>query len=322
MTRPPRLQAAAARFEAGLPGLRTGTHPPGGVLSIRDADGWTTHYTGSDFRSEGAGPLGPDSVWPVASLAKQFTAVATLRLLDRNGHSLGTAVGDLLPAWAGHRNLTVGHLLYHHSGLADDPAAAAGTAPDLAGASPLGEPGSDFHYANINYVLLASIVRVLANTSFRDAMTETVLVPAGLDQSVFDPGRRTVDGASWTSDGWRRETPQTSERGPAGLYMSLSELQTWHAALHDGRFGATVMERMNTAGRLADGRLGLYGGGQFVFRHQGIAYFCHMAQSGSIAGYLLRTRCPDTALIALTNSNCPNLGDLCWDLAPLAFARS
>jgi CubicO group peptidase (beta-lactamase class C family) len=63
-------------------------------------------------------PLTPDAVFRIASLTKQFTAVAIMMLAERGQLSIDAAIEVYLPDWpARGRTITVRHLLNHTSGV-------------------------------------------------------------------------------------------------------------------------------------------------------------------------------------------------------------
>ncbi|MEP3342007.1 MAG: serine hydrolase domain-containing protein, partial [Hyphomicrobiales bacterium] len=180
-------------------------------------------------------------------------------------------------------------------------------------------PDAGFNYANANYILLAEIVARLAECPFTDAVSQKVLIPAGLDCSAFDMSRLTVVGARWLLNDWCCTPTVSSMPGPGGMYLSLRQLQRWQAALHDGTFEEAVLAQLNTAGRLPDGALGKYGGGQFVLRRGEQEFYCHLGKDGPVSTYLLRTSHPDMAMIALANGDCSNISQICWDIFPRVY---
>src|ERR1700677_795812 len=63
-------------------------------------------------------PLTPDAVFRIASLTKQFTAVAIMMLAERGQLSIDAPIETYLPDWPGRgRTVTIRHLLNHTSGV-------------------------------------------------------------------------------------------------------------------------------------------------------------------------------------------------------------
>src|SRR5436190_15965362 len=65
-------------------------------------------------------PISSASVFPVASISKQFTAMSILLLVERGKLSLDDEVKKFFPEWAyTEQPITIRHLLNHTSGLRD-----------------------------------------------------------------------------------------------------------------------------------------------------------------------------------------------------------
>src|SRR5204863_6016480 len=60
-----------------------------------------------------------DTLWPLASISKSYTASTVMALVERGALTLDTAVSSVLPAFAGggREQVTLRHLLTHTAGL-------------------------------------------------------------------------------------------------------------------------------------------------------------------------------------------------------------
>lgn len=136
-----------------------------------------------------------DSPVRIASISKLVTALAVMRLVDRGQLDLDRDVSDYLgwrlrhPGWPD-TPITLRLLLSHRAGLLDG---------DDRYVIPLGQtlrarlaelelwdmahaPGSDwFHYANINFPVVASVIEAASGERFDRAMTRLVFRPLKLD---------------------------------------------------------------------------------------------------------------------------------------------
>lgn len=146
------------------------------------------------------------SLFAVASVGKTMTAVAVLRMIERNELRLDDRVTEVLADvdlgdLDGIDGVTIYHLLTMTSGLADyytdDHVAAAIRNPDR-WRTPLGAlafaadapasfaPGDGFDYSNTNYLLLGLICEAVSGDSYAEVMTREVFGPAGMtDSFVF-----------------------------------------------------------------------------------------------------------------------------------------
>lgn len=132
----------------------------------------------------------------MASVSKQFTALAVYRLIEKGLLSFDTPIGDLLDGLAPvPARVTVGQLLTHSSGLWDYE----GLIPrdlqqQLSDADVLelirGQeqtyfpPGSQFRYSNTGFCLLSLVVERVSGQPYAEYMKQHLFVPFGMDLGV------------------------------------------------------------------------------------------------------------------------------------------
>lgn len=131
----------------------------------------------------------------IASISKLVTAIGVMRLVDQRKLSLDRDVSDYLgwslrhPAFPA-RPITLRHLLSHQSGLIDGGELyliPLGTTIQQRLADPrvwdnAHAPGSGwFHYANLNFPVVASVIERVTGERFDVAMSRLVLKPLKLD---------------------------------------------------------------------------------------------------------------------------------------------
>lgn len=165
-------------------------------------------------------PMTPELHHRVGSIAKTFTTVALLRLVEKGIIDLDAPIGRYLPEFVpGPRGeaITVRMLANHTSGLNEylpviyDSLRAfpnlAQTSPRSlveqrftrfsrrelitigVGAPPAGEPGGlPGRYSNTNYLLLAELFESVIGTSAEEHIRAEVIEPAGLDETYFSAG--------------------------------------------------------------------------------------------------------------------------------------
>jgi len=145
----------------------------------------------------------PGARLAVASITKQFTAAAVLRLEERGRLRLDDPVSRYLPdapsAW---RGMTIFHLLSHTAGfqgLQTPPSARrpAVQSPDgtVAGfvnalfAEPLERPpGAAFNYTNSDYWVLGHLIQTLTTQSYERFIQDNILTPLGMKSTTLDTG--------------------------------------------------------------------------------------------------------------------------------------
>jgi CubicO group peptidase (beta-lactamase class C family) len=155
-------------------------------------------------------PLQTDSMFPLMSISKPFTAAAVLCLVEDGLLSLKHPITDYLPEITapGADQVLIADLLSHTSGYDDDvvlahvkarldaqvpvPDPASGQHPHTnrviryAGDAPLSRPpGEAMSYFNFGYVLLSDIVRRVSARPFHEFVESRIFGPLGMKDSTF-----------------------------------------------------------------------------------------------------------------------------------------
>jgi CubicO group peptidase (beta-lactamase class C family) len=227
----------------------------------------------------GEPPPDAQSIFPLGSISKQFTAALVLALADQDKVELDAPVGRYLPEWfAGEPELRVEHLLWQTSGLADflwlpgyrklgdDPATPISAYVALGAAEPRRfAPGARWAYSNTNYKALALIAERAGGAPFDRLLESHVLRPLGIKGIVACHDLRPeqiVPGLS--QDGHPRplDASRAAYVGDGGLCGSATALAAWLErafASRDGR--PATMSRLARPVRLDDGTVVPYGYG-------------------------------------------------------------
>lgn len=187
---------------AGIPGLALGLARDGDVIDIRP-------YGLADERA--AHPVGPDTLFHIASITKTVTALATTLLAQDGRLGLDDPIaGHLDFEIAGGANadrITWRHLLMHTSGLSDrvyyetDFRSRGTDSPVslrdflLAYLAPggrytgtgnlIGVPGAQWNYCNVGYGLLGYLAQRVVGEDLRDWMKDRLFRPLGLKQMTW-----------------------------------------------------------------------------------------------------------------------------------------
>ncbi len=171
-------------------------------------------------------PAAADTLWPLASISKSYTAAATMALVERGLLTLDTTVTSVLPAFRGdgRERVTLRHLLTHTSGLVyESPEMERRLVAHTPLESLLDEayrypllfaPGSRVSYSDYGFALIGRLASVAAGRPFPELVHDLVLAPAGLHDTFFPlpPAQRQrvahvsgslgagTDGAMYSSD--------------------------------------------------------------------------------------------------------------------------
>lgn len=195
----------------------------------------------------------PGSVVRIASLTKQFTAVAVLTLVEDGLVSLDSSLKTYLPDAPPHwRGITLRQLLSHTSGLTSDMTPvlrhmtddmAPGELVSLFAGMPLSAvPGTAWRYSNLNYWILGLVIEKATHKSYADYVQERVLRPAKLVRTRYGhhraiiPGRTAgyeIDRAGCIHNA--RYFSSSLGYAAGGFISTPLEMSKWYEALSQGR---------------------------------------------------------------------------------------
>ena len=257
---------AAARA-AGPAGLSAVQHAPiddaiGKAMAASGAlgasatvarDGEIVYAKGFGLRDLGPKlPVEPETIFPIGSITKQFTAAAILLLARDRRVDLDAKAAEYVPLAPHGTDYTVRQLLQQTAGLANytatsgfsDAAESATIAPEgllaLVAREPLAfRPGTQFAYGNTNYVVLGMIVEAAARVPYGRFVGERIARALGLAHLTFGPPPA---GANLTR-GYERATGGTAVTpwspratyAAGGLYAAPADLVRWDDAFFGGR---------------------------------------------------------------------------------------
>lgn len=185
----PSLEAEIDRF---ITHQMTTQHIPGLALAITHKN-QVLHVKGYG-KANAHEPVTPQTQFAIASLSKSFTAIAVLQLVEAGQINLNVPVKQYLPEFTLDDGkvadlITIRHLLNHTSGLSDlgfseslQPTNAERVI-SLHNARPVAAPGTEFHYFNPNYDVLARVVEVVSGQSFGEYLRSHIFTPLQMSQT-------------------------------------------------------------------------------------------------------------------------------------------
>jgi CubicO group peptidase (beta-lactamase class C family) len=142
-------------------------------------------------------PVTPDTIFPLGSVTKTFTAVIVCQLVAEGRVELDEPIVRLLPELsvlgAAAEVISIRMLLSHTAGIADAWERFASFSDLLAAtraAGPVGDPGELFSYTNTGYVLLGRLVEKLTGDTWENAVRARLLDPLGITSATFAPPDR------------------------------------------------------------------------------------------------------------------------------------
>ncbi len=248
--------------------------------------------------------LTPDMVFNLASITKQFTAVAILQLVEQGKISLHDSLQKFIPDFPSKGyTITIENLLTHTSGIKDymhldfpnsymerwdyRPKQLVDSFKNY----PLEfEPGTKFSYSNSGYYLLGYIIETISGKRYQNYVQDNLLKPLGLTHTYFDstgiiiPNR--VHGYLKDDRVYRNEDywSPTIEYSAGGLISNVDDLFKWHEGLYSYQIlKKETLQKAFTSYKLKDGVSTDYGYGWYLKTSNGIKSIEH---AGGIPGFM------------------------------------
>src|SRR5687767_3318552 len=289
------VDAVFSRWTTSTPGCAVG-------VAVRGRPVLMKAYGMADL--EHAVPNTPDTIFESGSVAKQFTAMAIMLLVQDGRLSLDDQVRKHIPELPDYGvPLTIRHMLTHTSGLRDW-----GSVASIAGAPRTTReythahvldivsrqkslnfpPGTQWSYSNTGFNLSAIIVDRVSGMSFAEFSKRRIFQPLGMTSTQWrDDHRRIVKGRamaySAASGAYEIEMPFENVHGNGGLLTTVGDLLKWNENFVTPVIGdPALLMQMHTVGKYNDGRDLDYGFGLYVRPLDGVTNVYH---SGSTAGY-------------------------------------
>ncbi len=280
-------------------------------------------------------PVTPHTNFRLASVTKQFTAMATMLLVQDGKLRLDETIADIFPDFPAYgRHITVQQLLTHTSGLQayedfvpDSQATQVLDADVLRRMALLDStyfpPGTSFRYSNSGYAVLAMIVEKRSGRRFADFLKARIFDRVGMPWTLArEEGRAPVThrafGHTRRDGAWVR-TDQSSTSavlGDGGIYSSVSELYRWSRALETRELlGDSLRTLIFRRGTRSDSAGVDYGFGWYLETKHALPRTRHTGSTIGFRNAIIRYPTLHATIIVLTNRNNGNAAALAEQLA-------
>jgi CubicO group peptidase (beta-lactamase class C family) len=285
----------------------------------------------------------PETDYRLASVSKQFTAMAVMLLAQDGNVRYDQPARDFLPELpAAARSVTIRHLLNHTSGLWDYedllPESRTAQLDDrdvlelLASKDSLYfPPGSQYRYSNSGYVLLGLIVARVSGMSFPEFLRARIFLRLGMRASVAHvEGSDTVPRRAYgysPRGGAFIQTDQSvtsATLGDGGIYTNVDDLTRWDQALYGGSTAlvdAATLELATTPPQLPAGADTQYGFGWFVDKYRGEKRWRHTGETSGFRNAIQRFPRRRLTVIVLTNRSSGEPGAIAERIADRLLFR-
>lgn len=251
-------------------------------------------------------PATPQSNYRIASVTKQFTAMAIMILRDEGKLSLDDPLTKFFPRIRNYgKQITIRHMLNHTSGLLNyGDLIPPGTTTPLTDKDVLRlieqqdsvafKPGEKFEYSNTAYSLLSLVVEKVSGMPYRDFLRKKIFDPLGMTHtttnvmgdSIYDRAYgydRKADGLVMSD-----QSVYSYVLGDGGIYSSVVDFYKWDQALYTSRLvkPATLKEIFTISSREND-HTG-YGYGWYIDEKYGQKRVFHTGGTSGFSTCIIR----------------------------------
>ena len=244
--------------------------------------------------------LSRNSVFDIASLAKQFTGFAIAKLELDGKLKLAEPLSEYFPEMEDLlQGMTIQHLIHHTSGLRDigelfdighfgSELTLEKTIEIMRKQRSLNfQPGSESDYSNTNYVLLARIVEIITEKTFRKWCDENIFRPLEMTSSFANDNpqeiipNRAVAYYENQGDFTFDQNNGMSLIGSSAVYSTISDLEKWAMNLLSNPSYQKLFSKMQNNGSLIDGTTVDYGFGLATRDHKNKKMVFHSGSTPS-----------------------------------------
>ncbi len=299
-----------------------GEKPSASFIVIRDGEIVTCQSFGY-ANLEKAIKANCNTNYRIASITKQFTAMAVMILINQGKLSYETKLNDVFPDFPEYANdITIRDLLTHRSGLisyfslyprdstkqiVDKDVLALLKQQD----SLLFQPGKEFDYSNSGYAVLSQVIEKVSGKTFKEFLEETIFKPLEMNNSTIPQsgenivnrayGYKSKDSVYELHDqsGW------SAVQGDGGIYSSLNDYYKWDQALYTEKLVSQKDLKDAFSNWAAHGKNDErgYGYGWHIRFKNGIKYLYHGGSSAGFKNYGVRIPSANISVMIFTNND-------------------
>ncbi|MDR2292916.1 MAG: beta-lactamase family protein [Prevotellaceae bacterium] len=278
-------------------------------------------------------PITPETNFCIASVSKQFSAVAILQLAERGLLSLNDSIKKFFPEYKAdfYNQITLHHILSHTSGIPDTRQRTDKNfmlySTDIESCKYLidldklnFEPGTKYEYMNPTFQLAYQIIPRVTGIDFDSYMKSHIFDIAEMNSSMYFEAKRSIPNMAhgYTFDKEKNmyvecdygETNFFASKADGGLYTSIRDFAKWEKALRENKIISEELKKMAYSPKIAineDAEYGYnkntgYGYGWFVQQKPNTPEcIYHLGDNGGFTIYA--GKIPEKNIILLFFSN-------------------
>ncbi len=251
-------------------------------------------------------PLKPNSIMPIGSMSKQFTAAAIMKLAEQGKLNLQDDITSFLPAYNSHgKKITIENLLTHTSGipsytelkefgeLFSKDVSESDIINFISKEELMFEPATNWSYSNSGYYLLAMVIQKVTGMSYAEFLRKEIFAPLGMKNTLtgmeiekISPEMATGYEPSDESGGMKESSKiyWSWPLGAGDVISTVEDLAVWNASLLEGKLlNDDMLKAAWSPHVLSSGENTNYGYGWAISDIEGRKFINH---GGAIMGFL------------------------------------
>jgi CubicO group peptidase (beta-lactamase class C family) len=192
-------------------------------------------------------PNSPDTVFPIGSCTKQFTAAAIMKLQEQGRLNVSDPITQYIPNASPWNDIRIYNLLNHTSGIPCEGGYLLIDPTDI----PLKElvrrfvdlpltfkPGENYTYSNNGYITLSYIIEVASGQSFDEYLRDNIFLPLGMNSTGQDDAADVFKNraSGYTTFGGKRVHYEHqnihNSYGAGSMHSTTEDLYRWEQALY------------------------------------------------------------------------------------------
>ncbi len=265
----------------------------------------------------------PKTNYRIASVTKQFTAMAIMILVNQGKLSYETKLTDIFPEFPKYgENITIRQLITHRSGLVRyNRFIEEGSTKQMLDKDVLNgllktdstyfKPNTKYAYSNTGYAVLAQVIEKISKISFAEFMEKEIFRPLEMTNSTILEIDKKIKNRAYgyivkdTLITAKDQSMTSAIQGDGGIYSSVLDYYKWDKALYTDKL-ITQTELDNAFynydenGKSNDSG---YGYGWLISYYKGIKILQHGGSSTGFGSHVIRIPSENISIAIFTNRN-------------------
>lgn len=300
----------------------TGNKPSASIIVIKNGKmQLAKSYGYADLESKI--PATPKTNYRIASVTKQFTAMAIMMLVNQGKLSYETKLTEIFPEFPEYgENITIRQLITHRSGLVKynrflkdgqtnqmlDKDVLKGL---LKTDSTYFKPNTKYAYSNTGYAVLAQVIEKITEISFAEYMQREIFQPLEMTNSTIFEADKKIENRAYgyimkdTLMTFKDQSLLSAIQGDGGIYSSVLDYYKWDKALYTNKLipQAELDNAFFNYDENGKSTETGYGYGWIVNYHNGIKILQHGGSSSGFGSHVIRIPSENISVAIFTNRN-------------------